>query len=282
MPELPEVEVVKRSLENHIVNQKLKKVKINNNKLRYKIRIDHLKKIIGYRVESISRRSKYLLFNFENNFTMLVHLGMTGKFFIKENNSLLKKTSFYYSTNSKIKKHDHVEFEFKRKKLIYNDVRRFGFIKILCTKKLLEINHLNILGPEPLSDTFDNKYFSKKIKNNKRILKNLLMDQKFISGLGNIYVNEILFLSRINPNRQVMQLKTKEIKTIINNTKIILKKSIKFGGSSIKNFNDSDGSNGSFQQNFKVYSRSGKRCMRSKCYGLVRKIVISNRSTFFL
>ena len=283
MPELPEVEVVKRSLNNKVQNLIIKKVKINDSKLRYRINKNEVRKIIGLRISKIERRSKFLLFFFNKNITMLVHLGMTGKFFFINQQNLKFKTSFYYDiSDTKEQKHDRIVFFFnKNKKLIYNDVRKFGFIKFIFNGKPNESPHLNKLGPEPLQKKFNYNYFKEYIKGKNRVVKDILMDQKFVSGIGNIYASEILFLSKIDPTRKVSLLQKEECKNLIINSKKILFNSIKKGGSSIKNFTDTHGESGSFQKDFKVYGREGLNCKRSKCYGVIKKKIISNRSTFF-
>ena len=209
MPELPEVEVVKRSLINKTQNLIVKAVKIKDGRLRYKIDRSKIKKIIGLKFKKISRRSKYLLFFFNKDVVMLVHLGMTGKFFFVNSKRRKYKTSFYYDLNEeKDKKHDRIIFDLSNdNKLIYNDIRKFGFIKFVKKVSLDQNIHLKHLGPEPLSTEFSVEYFKNFIKGRQRKIKDLLMDQKFISGLGNIYVNEILFLSGINPRRKVQRLK---------------------------------------------------------------------------
>ena len=282
MPELPEVEVVKRSLRKNIVNSVITNVLTNTTKLRYAIKKKDFQKIKNRKIISITRRSKYLLINTNNQLTILVHLGMTGKFIIMNGESKFKKTSFYYSLNKNDKKHDHVIFNLsKNKKLIYNDIRKFGFIKILCSKKIYKSNHLSSLGPEPMSKSFNLKYFKNTISNKNRTTKDILMDQKIVSGLGNIYVNEILFLSKINPRKKIKKLKDEDIKKIIYFTKKILKRSILEGGSSIKNFSNSDGKNGIFQQQFNVYGQIGEKCIRKNCKNYIKKTYISNRSTFY-
>ena len=282
MPELPEVEVVKRSLKNIIRNLSIKKVTINNNKLRYVVNKKFFNKIIGKKINSLKRRSKYLLFGFNTGITMIVHLGMTGKFFIIDQKKNIKKTSFYYNLSKKDEKHNHIIFHLNNKiSLIYNDVRRFGFIKFDLTKRLKNNSHIKLLGPEPLSKEFNFNYFKKFIKNKKRVLKNILMDQKFVSGLGNIYVNEVLFLSNIHPERNVGEIKKFEVKRIIFNIKKILIKSIKEGGSSIRDFNDSKGKSGNFQQHFNVYARKDEKCLKYDCKGTIKRKIISNRATFF-
>ena len=281
MPELPEVEVVKKSLERKLKNLTIKRVNIHNNKLRYRINIKQFNKIKNQKIISIQRRSKYLLINLSNYLTILVHLGMTGKFFII-NNKKKYKTSFYYTIKRKDIKHDHLTFCFAKKiKLIYNDVRKFGFIKIFSSKNVLISSHLSSLGPEPLSSNFNLSYFNKYIFNKKKKIKDLIMDQKFVAGLGNIYCNEVLYLCKINPARPVEKIKKKEIKKIIKFIKIILKQAIQLGGSSIKNFSSTEGQGGNFQQKFNVYGREKATCNRSKCLGTIKKVYTSNRSSFF-
>ena len=282
MPELPEVEVVKKSLEEKLKNLTIKRVFINNNKLRYKINNKEFHKIKGHRIISIKRRAKYLLINLNQNLTILAHLGMTGKFFVVDNNNNKKKTSFYYSDKKDESKHDHIILFFNKGfKLIYNDVRKFGFLKILKSKDIFKSKHLKFLGPEPLTQKLNLKYIIKYLFRKKTPIKSLLMDQKFIAGLGNIYCNEILFLCKINPRRTANNIKKKELNKIIKFTKIILKKSIIQGGSSIKNFSNVEGVDGKFQQKFNVYNREKNKCSRKKCFGVIQKILTSNRSSFF-
>ena len=160
MPELPEVEVVKKSLKKKILNLIIKKVEINDGKLRYKVKKLEISKLIGQRIKKIKRRSKYLIFEIGQNFLMLVHLGMTGKFFFIDNKAKKYKTSFYYSLNKKDFKHDKVVFVLQNnQKLIYNDVRKFGFIKIFEFNKHGVYPHLKNLGPEPLKKKLEFKIF---------------------------------------------------------------------------------------------------------------------------
>jgi len=282
MPELPEVEVVKKSLEDKLKYLTIKRVFINNNKLRYKINNKKFYKIKGHKILSIKRRSKYLLINLDGGLTILVHFGMTGKFFIVDNKNKKYKTSFYYLIKKNDSKHDHLTFYLsKRFKLIYNDVRKFGFIKIFESKNIYQCKHLKFLGPEPLNKKFNLNYINKYLLNKKTSVKNLLMNQKFVAGLGNIYCNEILFLCKINPNRNVDNIKKKEFINIIKFTKKILKISIILGGSSIKNFLNTEGKKGNFQQKFNVYNRERNKCNRKNCSGIIQKISTFNRSSFF-
>ncbi len=214
---------------------------------------------------------------------MLVHLGMTGKFFFVNHKKTKSKTSFYYNLNEeKDKKYDRVIFNLSNnQKLIYNDIRKFGFIKFINRVNLDKNVHLKFLGPEPLSIKFNIRYFKNYIVGKKRTIKDILMDQKFISGLGNIYVNEILFFSGVRPARKIDKLKDVEIRKIIKFSKKIIFKAIMLGGSSIKDFSSSSGKKGSFQQHFNVYGKKGEYCLKPKCKGKIKKIVITNRASFF-
>ena len=283
MPELPEVEVVKRTLERKVLNLIIKKVKINDGNLRYRVNKSDFLKLSGKRIKKIERKSKFLIFKIGKNIMMLVHLGMTGKFFFSNTRNKKFKTSFYYEINeNKDHKHDRIIFYLNDKqKLVYNDVRKFGFVKFFDPEKYNKNIHLRDLGPEPLEKDFNFKYLKKFFSTRERNIKNTLMDQKCISGLGNIYVNEILFISGIKPTKKVFLLKDSEIKKILINTKKILRNSIKLGGSSIKDFSSDNGKKGLFQQHFKVYGRNGEKCSNADCNFDIVKMKISNRASFF-
>ena len=248
MPELPEVEVVRRSLDNIISGLKINKVTILNSNLRYKISRNLKKATERQKVLSVSRRAKFILITLKNKNTVLIHLGMTGKIFVyKKKNKSTLIASFYYNNKFK-KKHNHLIFHLSNSlDLIYNDVRKFGFIKILKPNNLVSNSHISKLGPEPLSKKFNYKYLRFKTRKSQKNVKNFMMDQKSIAGLGNIYVNEILFLSSINPRKKVKKLSNEEVVKIIFNTKRILLSSIQLGGSSISDFNNTFGKSGLFQ-----------------------------------
>jgi formamidopyrimidine-DNA glycosylase len=281
MPELPEVEIVKRSLFKMINKAKIIGIKVNNKNLRYKIPHTFAKDLIGEKILKITRRSKYLIIHLINK-VLLVHLGMTGKFFVKSfKDNTTFKTSFYYDLKISTK-HNHIYFFFNNNlTLIYNDVRKFGFLKIYEKKKLNKIKFLSKLGLEPFSKKVNFKYFKSFIINKRKNIKNLLMDQTFICGLGNIYVNECLFISRIHPLRECNSLKKKEISNLINNIKKILKTSILEGGSSIRDFKNMFGKKGNYQQFFHVYGRENENCSRISCTNKIEKKLISGRSTFY-
>ena len=211
----------------------------------------------------------------------LIHLGMSGTIHLIdfENKKNFTNLSFYNSPFLP-KKHNHIEIIFDKFRIIYNDPRRFGFFQIIKNTKDLK-NRFIHLGPEPFNGKFNLKYFKNFIKNKTKTIKDLLIDQKFVSGIGNIYASEILFLSKVNPNKKIKLLSKKECNKIISNSKKVLLDAINKGGSSIRDFKNTDGSKGGFQDSFKVYQREGKNCKRVNCNGKILKKVITNRSTFF-
>ena len=281
MPELPEVEIVKQSLAKKIQRKKIKKVIIKNRNLRFKIPLKFEELLENKTIKKVTRFSKYLILNFLDGSFCLIHLGMSGTIHLIKKNNINKftNTSFY---NSPIlpKKHNHVEIQFQDYKVIYNDPRRFGFFLFIDTKQDL-INRFSHLGPEPFFKDFDLKYLLKYFLNKKKDIKSFLLDQNFVSGIGNIYASEILFHSKINPKTQAMKLSKEDCKNIITYSKSTLSKAIKKGGSSIRDFKNTSGQSGDFQKEFKVYQRENLNCLKSKCVGKIKKIFISNRSTFF-
>ena len=281
MPELPEVEIVKLSLDRKIKHKKIKKIIIKNRNLRFKIPLNFARLLKGKIIKKVTRFSKYLILNFSDDSFCLIHLGMSGTIHLIKKNSLNKftNTSFYNSSNLP-KKHNHVEIQFNDLKIIYNDPRRFGFFKFIKNNNDL-IRRFNHLGPEPFFKNFNLKYLLNYFLDKKKDIKSFLLDQKFVSGIGNIYASEILFFCKIKPTRCAMRLSKQDCKNIILFSKRVLNRAIKKGGSSIRDFRDTLGTNGTFQKEFKVYQRENLNCSRSKCNGKIKKIFISNRSTFF-
>ena len=210
-----------------------------------------------------------------------IPIGMSGTIHLLRKNILNQKTnaSFYHSPYLP-KKHNHVFLEFDNIKIIYNDPRRFGYFKLFENKNNLE-NFINNYGPEPFSSKFNLNYLKKYFYKKKKNIKNFLLDQKFVSGLGNIYASEILFSSKINPKKKAKFLSENDCINIIKYSRKILNLAIKKGGSSIRDFKNIVGKNGSFQDNFKVYNRENKSCLSPGCKGTIKKKFITNRSTFF-
>ena len=281
MPELPEIEIVKQSLSQNIQQKKIQKVIIKNRNLRFKIPSKFEQLLKNKLIIKVSRFSKYLIFNFSDRSFCLVHLGMSGTIHLIKKNNLnnFTNTSFYNSSNLP-KKHNHVEIRLKNLKMIYNDPRRFGFFRYIKNEQELK-KKFEHLGPEPFFKEFNLKYLMNYFKNKKKDIKSFLLDQKFVSGIGNIYASEILFLCKINPKKEAFKLTKKEGKKIISFSKIVLNKAIKKGGSSIRDFKNILGENGNYQKEFKVYQKESGNCPRNKCKGKIKKIVVAKRSTFY-
>ena len=279
MPELPEIEIVKQSLDKNIKFEKIKKVVVRNRSLRFKIPKNFEIVLKNKIINKISRKSKYLILHLEDIYCV-IHLGMSGTIHLinRKNFNKNTNTSFYNPPNLPLK-HNHIEFFLKKYQLIYNDPRRFGFFKIFKKKDLLDF--FKNIGPEPLNNKFNINYISNYFTNKKKNIKSFLLDQKFVSGIGNIYASEILFYCRINPFKEAKYLTKLDIKKIKYFSKFVLNKAIKKGGSSIRNFRNVSGRNGKYQNEFKVYQRENLNCLKEECFGKIKKKFISKRSTFF-
>tara|TARA_Y100000590_G_scaffold390073_1_gene465607 strand:+ start:323 stop:1186 length:864 start_codon:yes stop_codon:yes gene_type:complete len=280
MPELPEVEVVKQSLKKYIVNKKLLKIIVKNKNLRYPVPENISKKLANLKIHKIKRISKYVVIEFKDELFLIIHLGMSGTLHLVSCNNNSKNTnlSFYHSKNLP-KKHNHLFFIFKNFSIIYNDPRRFGFIKLIIGNINLK-NYFSKLGPDPFDKNFNFKYVEKYFLKKKKNIKNTLIDQKFVSGIGNIYASEILNYSKINPLKVLDKINNNEINKIIFYTKKILNRSIIRGGTTINNFLSIKGRQGSYQKEFQAYNRKNKSCKNKLCLGTIIKLNISNRSTY--
>ena len=284
MPELPEVEIVKQSLIKNVKSEKIIKVIVRNRNLRFKLPKNFKNIIEKQKIINVTRFSKYVIIEFSNNLFCVLHLGMSGTIHVvkknkKKNKGLVTNSSFYHSPYLP-NKHNHIELIFKDLKLVYNDPRRFGYFKIFNNLQKLE-DFINSYGIEPFDKKYNFRYVKNKLKGKKKNIKDYLLDQKFVSGIGNIYASEILFESKISPQKKSCELSDNELNRIVKFSKIVLNKSIKKGGSSIRNFVNTSGKVGSFQKYFKVYQREGKKCLKNKCEGKIFRTIISNRSTFY-
>ena len=281
MPELPEVEIIKRSLSKIIKGKIIKKVIVKNRNLRFKVPLNFSKILKNQKIIKVNRFSKYLILFLSTSNICLIHLGMSGTIHLihKNNKRLITNTSFYQSPILP-KKHNHIEIFFDNFRLVYNDPRRFGYFQIIKNSKILDAK-LNRFGPEPFNIKFNLSYLYSFLRNKEKNIKNFLLDQNFVSGIGNIYASEILYLSKIKPDKKGKKLTKKELKKILINSKKVLSKAIYKGGSSIRDFRSVSGLKGGYQNEFKVYQREGSHCKRFSCNGIIKKKNISNRSTFF-
>ncbi len=264
MPELPEVETTIRGLKT-IRNKKIIKIQIHTNKLRYKISNNLSKLLLGSKIVNIRRIAKYIILDFNNNFTLIMHLGMSGR--LKINNFNIPKL-----------KHDHLVIYFNnKKKLIFNDPRKFGFIHILKTNDFHKNKFISNIGVDALSKKLDHQYLAGKISHSQVPIKQILLNQKIVAGIGNIYASEILFDAKISPLIRGKDLKIRKIIILLSSIRKILNKAIKYGGSSIRDYRSADGTIGNFQSNFKVYGKQGELIGKYK----ILKIVQYGRSTFY-
>ncbi|MBL6621621.1 MAG: bifunctional DNA-formamidopyrimidine glycosylase/DNA-(apurinic or apyrimidinic site) lyase [Rickettsiales bacterium] len=267
MPELPEVETIKNYIKPILERKKFQEVKIINPNLRFKTPIELQEILTNQEIKIVERRAKYIIVKCTDNINLIIHLGMTGKIRAYENTPILQK-------------HDHIIFKLNNQNiLIYNDVRKFGFITYERTSNSKNISFIKKLGIEPLSKEFNKEYFKKLSKNSKIEIKKFIMDQNFIVGVGNIYACEALFLSKINPKTITNQLNVVQQELLVKNIKKILKNAIAKGGSTIKDFQLVNGESGYFQNSLNVYGREKKPC--KICNSLLNKIKQGGRSTFY-
>ena len=268
MPELPEVETVCRALSKVIKNSTIKKIEFYRKDLRWQVK-DNLEVSLKNNIFiDPYRRGKYILIPTNTDKIFLIHLGMSGQIRIKKKDI--------------VQKHDHmrliVENNNKHFIITYNDSRRFGYIDLFKKKELREHFLLSKIGVEPLGRELTTEYLQNNFKKRVINIKNALIDQKIIAGIGNIYASEILYKAKINPLRKVNSLSQNDLNSIITFTKIILKKSIDVGGTTIRDHMQPDGSLGYFKQKLQVYGKTNEKC--KTCNSFIVKEVISNRSTF--
>lgn len=267
MPELPEVETVRRGLLDKVLNRVIKGIRVNYPKIIEYPSISLFKKeIVGQKINDISRYGKWLIFVLDD-FYLLSHLRMEGKYFIK-------------SSKDVDLKHEHVIFELDDKtELRYMDVRKFGKMHLIPKDKIKEIGPLKELGLEPWDENLTLEYLQDKFSKKRLPIKSVLLDQSIIVGIGNIYADEILFLAKINPYTMAMDLNDDSIKNIIKYTRIVLEDAIKAGGTTIRSYSSVNGIHGMFQQNLNVHSRSGEAC--PVCGSEVIKVKIGGRGTYY-
>ena len=277
MPELPEVETVKRGLEEFIINESIKEVYLSKFNLRFPWPKDFVSKIVGKKIISIKRRAKYIIIGLSDNYSIIAHLGMSGSY------KVLKKGEVQ---DYIILKHDHLIIDLDNFKIVYNDPRRFGYID-LTNQDPETHKFLSSLGPEPLSNYFNADNLAKTLFNKNKPIKNTLLDQNIVSGLGNIYVCEALFRSKINPKKNCSKLVTskgkprKNLILLVKKINEVIKEAIEAGGSSLRDFSNTSGKMGYFQSSFNVYNRENEKCLLDSCDGVVKRIIQSGRSTFF-
>lgn len=273
MPELPEVETVRRGLLPALEGVRIQEVIVRRRDLRKAVPLDFEERVRGQKVLSLSRRSKYILLHLESKETIIVHLGMSGRIRIFEGNP------------EEPDKHDHIEWLTQERKCIrFGDPRRFGFVDLIKAGGIADYPALVKLGPEPLSNAFQSQTLLARLKGRSITMKTALMDQRIIAGLGNIYVNEALYRSGISPQKKAGKLAEKKAVLLVGVIKNVLQEAIESGGASLKDHRQTDGELGYFQHSFQVYAREGEPCRTCESQNkesLIKRIVQQGRSTFY-
>lgn len=290
MPELPEVETVRRGLEPAFEGARIEQVELRRPDLRFPLPVDFAAHLKGRQVTALARRAKYLLIHLDDGQVVIAHLGMSGSFRIERDADTETPGSFHHP-RSKDEKHDHVVFHLDRGgeklRVIYNDPRRFGFMLLAHDATLSEHPMLAGLGVEPTGNALDGVMLSDMMRGKQAPLKAALLDQHLIAGLGNIYVCEALWRSRLSPKRTAGTIAAKPGKESARSRLLAemiretIADAIRAGGSSLRDHRQADGSLGYFQHSFSVYDRAGEPCPRHSCTGVVHRIVQSGRSTFY-
>ncbi|QND74055.1 bifunctional DNA-formamidopyrimidine glycosylase/DNA-(apurinic or apyrimidinic site) lyase [Tardiphaga robiniae] len=295
MPELPEVETVRRGLQPAMEGSRITRLELRRKDLRFPFQPDFSARLQGRAITSLGRRAKYLLADLDSGDVLLMHLGMSGSFRVvsdapaavtgDEENVM---PGAFHHPRSDERAHDHVVFHMSSgPSVIYNDPRRFGFMKIFARSEIENEPFLKDIGPEPLGNAFDAAMLAGATAGKKTSLKAALLDQRVVAGLGNIYVCEALFRSHLSPRRLAATLATKKGEPTDHSKRLViaihevLNQAIKAGGSSLRDHRQTDGELGYFQHSFQVYDREGEPCQTDGCSGIVKRFVQNGRSTFW-
>ncbi len=291
MPELPEVETVRRGLEPHMEGAMIERVELRRKDLRFPFSDDFANNLEGHKITSMGRRAKYLQVDVDSGLVLVMHLGMSGSFRVEEDTASNQPGNFALPKGIN-ERHDHVIFHLTTVskapcRVIYNDPRRFGYMSLIPRNDLEEHPWFKDMGIEPVGNALDGAYLATKFHNRQAPLKSVLLDQKMIAGLGNIYVCEALWRSGLSPTRKAKTLARKSGKPttmadrLSGHIRDVIGEAIEAGGSSLKDHRQTDGSLGYFQHRFAVYDREGEPCLKTNCKGTIERIVQSGRSTFY-
>jgi formamidopyrimidine-DNA glycosylase len=295
MPELPEVETVRRGLQPVMEGSRIVKMEVRRKDLRFPFQRDFVPRLAGQTVTGLGRRAKYLLADLGSGDVLLMHLGMSGSFRVVEHDEASAPGQFHHP-RGKDGAHDHVVFHMSSgAAIIFNDPRRFGYMKVIARRALDEEPLLRGLGPEPLGNEFDAAMLARSCANKKTSLKAALLDQRVVAGPGNIYVCEALFRAHLSPRRLAATLATKagqrrgvaggeptdHAKRLVTAIHAVLNQAIKAGGSSLRDHRQTSGELGYFQHSFQVYDREGEKCQTAGCGGIVKRFTQNGRSTFW-
>jgi formamidopyrimidine-DNA glycosylase len=290
LPELPEVETVRRGLAPVMEGARILSVEQRRPDLRFAFPENFTGRLEGKTIVRLGRRAKYLLAELDSGETLVSHLGMSGSFRIEAKDGT-ELPGVFHMPRGKADAHDHVVFEFDgpagRARVLYNDPRRFGYMDLISTDQLEQHPWFSALGVEPVGNRLSGPYLAEKFRGKKAPLKAALLDQSIIAGLGNIYVCEAMWRSRLGPKKHAGDLVTKaghpreKLERLVPAIREVIAEAIEAGGSSLRDHIQTDGTLGYFQHRFSVYDREGETCRREGCNGTVSRIVQSGRSTFY-
>ncbi|KWV57521.1 5-hydroxymethyluracil DNA glycosylase [Bradyrhizobium macuxiense] len=287
MPELPEVETVRRGLQPAMEGSQIVRAEARRKDLRFPFQKDFIARLEGQTVTGLGRRAKYLMADLTSGDVLVMHLGMSGSFRVLKADDTAAPGQFHHP-RSEDRAHDHVVFHMSSgAAVVFNDPRRFGYMKIVARNAIEDEPLLKGLGPEPLGNEFDAAMLARSCHNKKTSLKAALLDQRVVAGLGNIYVCEALFRSHLSPRRLAATLATKKAeptdhaKRLVGAIHSVLNQAIKAGGSSISDHRLTNGELGYFQHSFQVYDREGETCRTAGCGGIVKRFTQNGRSTFW-
>lgn len=279
MPELPEVETVRRGLAPALVGRRILRARTKRADLRFPFPPRFAARLTGRRVDALGRRAKYLLAHLDDGAVWITHLGMTGRWSIL--GAKRQPGDFYYAepTNPA---HTHVVLEMEEgARLEFNDPRRFGYMDLIAESELESHPFFKAMGPEPLGNSFHLPYLQKALASKKAPIKAALLDQRVVAGLGNIYVVEALHRAGIAPAKVSGRISAQRLEKLIRAIRAVLEEAIEAGGSTLSDYAAVDGAQGSFQQRFRVYDREGEGCATPDCGGAIKRAVHSGRSTFW-
>jgi formamidopyrimidine-DNA glycosylase len=277
MPELPEVETVRRGLIPVMEGQVIARAQVNRPDLRWPFPPDMAARLTGQRVLGLRRRSKYILADLSSGETLLIHLGMSGRMLISG-----ARLGAFHHDHPAPAKHDHVVLDMAGgARITFNDARRFGAMDLMTTAAAEDHPLLTALGPEPLGNAFDQLYLVARLKGRNTPVKPALLDQRVVAGLGNIYVCEVLFRAGIHPARKAGEIAAKRVAGLVPIIRQVLEDAIIAGGSSLRDYRQADGELGYFQHRFQVYDREGEPCATPGCTSTIARMVQSGRSSFY-
>ncbi len=277
MPELPEVETVRRGLVPVTEGRRILRADVRRPDLRWPLPERMAERLTGARIERLRRRSKYILADLDTSETLLIHLGMSGRVLISG-----EAPGQFHHDMPAPEKHDHVVLDMEGgARITYNDARRFGAMDLMPTGREAEHPLLAGLGPEPFGNAFHETYLAERLKGRNTPIKAALLDQRVVAGLGNIYVCEVLHRTGISPLRKAGRLSQSRVTSLVPAIRDVLSEAIDAGGSSLRDYRQADGELGYFQHTFRVYGREGGDCRTSDCPGVVRRVVQSGRSSFY-